>query len=130
MSTPENPTPDAGAELTRWLETPQGGYLLEWEERQLDLIVADIFGYNAVQLGLPACDFLRANRMVLRVAAGQEKGVALATDFAQLPLATASVDLVVMPHVLEFATDPHQILREVERVLMPEGHIVICGFNP
>ena len=48
----------------------------------------------------------------------------------QLPLASHSVDLVVLPHVLEFAQRPHQILREAERVLIPEGQLVICGFNP
>jgi SAM-dependent methyltransferase len=33
-------------------------------------------------------------------------------------------------HTLELAQDPHQALREVERVLMPEGRVVIVGFNP
>jgi SAM-dependent methyltransferase len=120
----------AASGLTQWLATPQGSYVLDWEQRRLDNIVADIFGYNAVQLGLPGCDLLRANRIALRFSAGAEPGVALVADLAQLPLATSSIDLVVMPHVLEFADDPHQILREVERVLMPEGHVVICGFNP
>ena len=48
----------------------------------------------------------------------------------ELPIATQSIDLVVLPHVLEFADEPHQILREVDRVLMPEGRLVIVGFNP
>ena len=112
------------------MATPQGAYALEWEQGKVDQIVADIFGYNAVQLGLPACDFLRASRIALRFCAGGEPGVALATELAHLPLATSSIDLVVMSHALEFAADPHQILREVERVLMPEGQVVICGFNP
>ena len=51
-------------------------------------------------------------------------------DFAELPFATQSLDLVVLPHVLEFAQEPHQILREVERVLIPEGQIIVTGFNP
>ena len=41
-----------------------------------------------------------------------------------------SLDLVVLPHTLELARDPHLTLREVERVLVPEGRVVICGFNP
>ena len=49
---------------------------------------------------------------------------------SELPFANESIDLVVLPHVLEFATDPHQILREVDRVLRPEGRLVIAGFNP
>src|SRR5271169_1738456 len=119
MSTPVTRSQDL-SELAQWLATPQGSYVLDWEQARLDNMVADIFGYNAVQLGLPACDLLRANRIALRFCAGAEPGVALAADLAQLPLATSSIDLVVMPHVLEFADDPHQILREVERVLMPE----------
>jgi len=47
-----------------------------------------------------------------------------------LPFAEQSLDLVVMPHTLEFSRDPHSCLREVERVLVPDGRGVICGFNP
>src|SRR5205814_9709268 len=48
----------------------------------------------------------------------------------ELPLATQSIDLVLLPHVLEFAEEPHRILREVDRVMMPEGRLIIVGFNP
>ena len=51
-------------------------------------------------------------------------------ETAELPFASESIDLIVLPHVLEFASDPHQILREVDRVLRPEGRLVISGFNP
>ncbi|MBU6261064.1 MAG: methyltransferase domain-containing protein, partial [Burkholderiales bacterium] len=47
-----------------------------------------------------------------------------------LPFPNASLDLVVLPHALELARDPHQTLREVERVLVAEGRVVIVGFNP
>jgi SAM-dependent methyltransferase len=59
-----------------------------------------------------------------------ERRVAVITRFEELPFATQSIDLVVMPHILEFAQEPHQVLREVDRVLVPEGHVVITGFNP
>ena len=48
----------------------------------------------------------------------------------EMPFANESIDLIVLPHVLEFASDPHQILREVDRVLRPEGRLIISGFNP
>jgi SAM-dependent methyltransferase len=120
----------AGSALGDWLGTAQGRYLVEWERAKFDHIVVDIFGYNAVQLGLPSHDFLGSSRIALRFCAGTDPGAALVSDLTQLPLATSSIDLIVMPHVLEFADDPHQILREVERVLMPEGQVVIAGFNP
>ena len=47
-----------------------------------------------------------------------------------LPFEGKSVDVVLMPHTLDFAEDPHQVLREVQRVLSPEGYAVILGFNP
>lgn len=116
--------------LSDWLETPQGRYLLEWEQARLDAVVADIFGYNALQLGLPELDLLRANRMPFRFTCGSLGKAAVLADDDALPFATASLDLVVLPHVLEFARRPHHVLREVERVLVPEGSVVISGFNP
>jgi 2-polyprenyl-3-methyl-5-hydroxy-6-metoxy-1,4-benzoquinol methylase len=37
---------------------------------------------------------------------------------------------VLMPHTLEFVNNPHQVLREVEKIIRPEGHLIILGFNP
>jgi len=113
-----------------WLQTPQGSYVLNWELSKHDLLLADVFGFNAVQVGLPGIDYLRANRMPLRFRCGGEIGDEVLTDLHHLPLASQSVDLIVLPHVLEFDENPHQVLREVERVLVPEGQAVVTGFNP
>lgn len=113
-----------------WFETCLGQYVLEREQAYFDRAVADIFGYNAMQIGFPQYDFLRDNRMALQFCAGTEKGVAVLATPDFLPIETNSIDLVLMPHVLEFESNPHQILREVQRILMPEGHVIICGFNP
>ena len=116
--------------LSGWLGTPQGAYALHWELAQFDSAVEDVFGFRALQIGLPEVDFLRQNRVPFRFTLALEPGAALAADPLQLPLAAQSVDLVVLPHVLEFHHNPHDVLREVERVLMPEGQVVISGFNP
>ena len=116
--------------LSEWFATGQGGYVLTREQKFFDRTVSDIFGYNALQLGLPEHDFLRSSRMPLRFSAGNQAGNAVRLSCTELPFASASLDLVLIPHVLEFAEHPHQILREVERVLMPEGSLVISGFNP
>lgn len=128
-----------------WLATPPGAYLLEWEQRHVDAAVADVFGFHALQLGLPELDALRGNRMPHRWLAvdvphrspglnlakpHSHSAVALNCDFDALPFDSQSLDLVVLPHALELARDPHLTLREVERVLMPEGRVVIIGFNP
>lgn len=123
--------------MQEWFETPPGRYLLAWERAAFDGAVGDIFGYHAVQLGLPELDALAANRMPHKWLALSEGHVQtspvkpdLITNFAALPFEENSVDLVVLPHSLELNLDPHNTLREVERVLVPEGKVVICCINP
>jgi SAM-dependent methyltransferase len=128
----ENPSFAGAADMSAaaWLQTPLGQYLLARERAYIDKTVADIFGYNALQIGLPEFDLLRANRMPLRVSVDRGVAANLRADGSELPIVSASVDLVLLPHVLEFTDNPHQILREVERVLVPDGHLVLTCFNP
>jgi len=115
-----------------WLETPPGRYVRDWEQAKFDLLVADIFGFNALQIGFPGFDTLRANRMPFRFRCCGEgaRPAEVSSDPHHLPFGTNSIDLVVLPHILEFDPHPHQILREADRVLVPEGQVVISGFNP
>jgi len=140
-------------ELGAWLRTPPGQCLLRWEQSHIDQAVADVFGYHALQLGLPELHALRANRMPHRWVASDTPPVpqrlalpegvdgapfglpfdadaAMHCDFDALPFPNHSLDLVVLPHALELSGDPHLTLREVERVLVPEGRVMILGFNP
>ena len=121
-------------DLAAWLATPPGQYLLAWEQAQLDRVVADLFGFHALQLGLPELEALRGNRMPHRWLAGDggaaAHALALHCETDALPFAERSLDLVILPHTLELARDPHLTLAEVERVLVPEGRVVILGFNP
>ena len=125
MSTLLNPQSPAA-----WLATPLGQYALENELRYVDETVADVFGFNALQLGLPEHDFLRASRIPFKCCVAPAGPAGLRARFRDLPIASNSIDLLVLPHVLEFSVNPHQILREVQRILMPEGHAVIMCFNP
>lgn len=112
-----------------WLETPLGAYLREHEQALFDNAVSDVFGFNGLQLGMPEIDLLRNSRMPFLFKASQQQGL-VHCDSAQLPFSSNSIDLVLLPHTLEFSVNPHQTLREAERVLVPEGHIMISGFNP
>ena len=133
--------------MTDWLKTPPGEYLLAWEREQFDQAVSDIFGYHALQLGFAELDALRANRMPhqwLAATSSQHASshrtesdasssrpkVAMVTDAGALPFSANSLDLLVLPHTLELSQDPHATLREAERVLVPEGRVVISGLNP
>lgn len=145
----------AVAEIDLWLQSPPGRYVLEWQQQQLDRCVSNLFGFHALQLGWPALQGLRTNRMPHRWLLTQpgfmpgETGLSAAeapartdgpdggpirpsvlADFEALPFPSQTLDLAVLPHTLEVADDPHQTLREVERVLVPEGRVVILGFNP
>jgi SAM-dependent methyltransferase len=113
-----------------WFASPLGEYLLEKERAYLDDVTPDIFGFHALQLGMPEVDLLRESRIAhrMRIAAADHPDVYAKSH--ELPLATHSIDLVLLPHVLEFAAEPHAVLREVDRVMMPEGRLVIVGFNP
>jgi SAM-dependent methyltransferase len=113
-----------------WLQTPLGEYLLEQEQSLFDSAVSDLFGFNAVQVGMPEVDFLRNCRIPFRLRAASQGNVMLRCDSVQFPFATSSADLLLLPHVLEFSPNPHDTLREAERVLVPEGHLVVSGFNP
>ena len=115
---------------TEWLASSPGQYVVTREQAYFDEAVADIFGYHALQLGLEQVDLLRASRIPLRVHAGPQGAVGLRMDFRDLPIDSNSVDLMVLPHTLEFSAHPHQVVREVARVLRPEGHVIISGFNP
>jgi SAM-dependent methyltransferase len=115
---------------TEWHETPLGRYVADCEQAYFDQAVADIFGFNALQLGMPADDLLRNSRIPYRFKAASQGEVKALCETGQLPFATNSLDLLLLPHGLEFCPNPHQVLREAERVLVPEGHIVVSGFNP
>lgn len=143
------------------LGQPVASGLLAWEQAQADALLADVFGYHAVQLGWPELQALRHNRMPHRWQAGTEfewpqiqKALCTPDDRdlspsqppkADIPAPTGpdvwldsrawpwqadSLDLVVLPHTLERSADPHACLREVERVLIPEGQLLITGLNP
>lgn len=124
--------------LDSWLSTPLGQYLLAWEQQRISKAVEDIFGYHALQLGLPSLPALENNRMPNRWLVqdhlpGQQPAAspfALVSRFDALPFAEQSIDLVVLPHTLDLAVDPHATLREVSRVLVPEGRVVITCLNP
>jgi SAM-dependent methyltransferase len=112
-----------------WYESDLGQYVLAHEQAWFDAVSSDLFGFHAMQMGECETDFLRANRISHKFCAGVSSGPLLAAP-ELLPIASQSLDLLVLPHVLEFSPQPHQVLREAERVLRPEGRLLISGFNP
>ena len=113
-----------------WFSGADGRYLREREQALFDWTVSNLFGFHGVQVGLAEMDFLRTSRIKHLLHVGHSSAGGVLADPAHLPFAAQSVDLLLLPHVLEFSLWPHQILREAERVLIPEGSLVLTGFNP
>lgn len=113
----------------QWLATTIGTYLLEHEQVLFDEAVSDVFGFNALQIGMLDMDLLRNSRMPFSFRADSDAGD-VRCEVSQLPFLCNSLDLLLMPHALDFTHDPHQALREVARVLVPEGCLMLTGFNP
>ncbi|MDH5784641.1 MAG: class I SAM-dependent methyltransferase [Chromatiales bacterium] len=125
--------------MSQWCTTPLGQAVLEREEAVMRGAISRLFGYHLLQIGEGRRGFLEASRISHRMVMVDEcdcglrdvEGVEyLRGDSANLPIASDSIDVVVLPHRLEYESDPHQLLREVDRVLIPEGHLLISCFNP
>ena len=112
-----------------WLNTAPGLYVLNWEQAQFNRAVDDAFGFDALQIGFPQVGCLNENRISNRwlmqlpsqptVDISSNHGVHTICQGSiyDLPFASESMDLIALPHVLEFTANPHEALREVHRVL-------------
>ncbi len=122
--------------LRAWCRLPLGQALAQCEKQVLDDLLCDVFGYHLVLLD-PCCqsDALASSRIRHRVVqtrstAGLDTAPGLLARAEHLPLQSDSIDAFVLPHALEVARDPHQVLREIDRCLLPEGHLIVLGLNP
>ncbi len=119
--------------LESWYAGERGRYLLEQTRLALQPVLEITFGYHLLQIGTgrgqPLFDASPINHRVY--CAGQAgDGIGMVCEPDELPLESDSVDAIIAHHCLEFAPNPHQVLREIQRVLTPQGHLLIVGFNP
>ncbi|MGE3391309.1 MAG: methyltransferase domain-containing protein [Gammaproteobacteria bacterium] len=123
------------AGLRAWYGTASGQVAARLERAVLRDVLPDLFGYHLLQVGDSVYDLTESSRISHRFVVGLDGEVAGEPARAvarpdALPILANSVDLVLLPHTLEFSPNPHGILREVERVLIGEGYVLIIGFNP
>ena len=127
----------ARAGFTTWLNSATGSILAGYEQEKIAGIITGLFGYHIIQMGrygdgtLAAAGRIR-NKIELRLAEDglQDCGCGVLSSSAALPFAAHSVDVVLLPHVLEFAPDPGAVLKEIDRVLIEDGRLIVAGFNP
>lgn len=119
--------------VLEWQQSQPGARVVAHEREVLAGLVHDLFGYQLVQLGQLGSDLGHLTCCPVRIKtliSHRALPGSLVAEPQQLPIAADSIDVAILPHTLDFAPDPHQVLREVERILIPEGRVVIVGFNP
>ncbi len=130
------PFRESFADMEALLASPLGMALIDEERAQINEALNCVFGYHLLQLGVEArLDLSEHSRISHKfclhphIKPSSSHPGALA-DFNHLPLASESIDAVILHHALDFSQTPHHLLREATRVIIPRGHLVIIGFNP
>lgn len=122
------------AQLNAWFESQLGNRVLQMEIQCLSTILPKLFGFHLVQIGsIGHGRLLENSRIRHKCVLSRSLDTPSTCVYARataLPFANDSVDVVVLPHILEFEDHPHEVLREVQRILIPEGRVIILGFNP
>lgn len=127
---------EIGQALSDWYLTSPGSRVAAHEREVVSSMVTDLFGYQLLQLGelgsdtayLAQCPVRNKTLISHRPDAGHPEVIVGASQL--LPITADSIDAMILVHTLDFSPDPHQVLREVERVLIPEGRVIVIGFNP
>ena len=129
-----------------WFDSGLGQWLLAAESEHCQNLVPAGYYPAALQIGMARKDFLApieidqryyvnlpSERVGSDAIAGmpdkKRDGHHVIAEPHALPFGDKTHSLIVMPHCLDFCKDPHQVLREVNQILIPEGCIVVMGFN-
>ena len=120
-------------EMGEWLQTALGQELLARESALLDEYLPTRFGYHFMQFGFTDHTFFENSRIGHKFSLSADTGTSdhdLIASTQSLPVKSETVDLVLLHHALDFSSHQHQLLREVSRVLISGGSVIIFGFNP
>ena len=126
--------------LQHWFAADMGQAVLATEQRLLSRCLVDCFGYHLLQLSadnnLDLYGDCRVQRRfkagpIVPDAGGADASAAFVRcNFEELPFETDSIDVALVHHVPEFSADPHAVLRELYRIVVPNGRVILLGFNP
>lgn len=124
---------DGLARLIEWYGTPLGKSYENAELYSIREVISTLFGFHLLLVSPPwEGSPLDASRISHRVVmpCTRTADASLVGAAQAFPIDTDTLDVVILPHTLEFVGRPHEVLREVDRCLIPEGHVLILGFNP
>ncbi|RKZ56191.1 MAG: class I SAM-dependent methyltransferase [Gammaproteobacteria bacterium] len=123
----------SSAHLEAWYQGKNGPYVLASLRRALQPVLDLSFGYHILQMGIARdCPLYEQSTINHRIYSADSPGgaVNLVSHSDELPLESDSIDTLIAHHSLEFGPNPHRVLREMQRVLAPQGHLLIVGVNP
>lgn len=124
---------DAQAPLAQWYSTSLGQSISARLEQELSILLGDVFGYQGLQVGnlVPGLHLLQGAGLQRHLTLDAPGNVAdIHADVTSLPVASDTMKAVAFFHTLDFCDNPHQALREADRVLTEDGQLLIVGFNP
>lgn len=116
--------------MNKWIETRAGRSLIEAERYRIKLSLPDMHGHYLLQYSAWDKKIIESTTLRHEFFVTQDGSSGALIDFMQLPFRDNSMDCVVAHHVLDQCDNPHQALREAARVVVPNGYLVIVGFNP
>jgi len=114
--------------LIAWWESSLGQCVFKQEQQLFQSTPEHFHGYYQLQIGVEHNLLPDMTMPKFRKRMASSADVAGCTQ--SLPFKSKSLDTLMLSHVLEFSPDPHQVLREGERVLVGDGTMIICCFNP
>jgi len=126
---------DRNVALRTWWSGGLGRAVVAAESELLGEALEDVFGWEFLQIGAWGADRellagARTRRQAIVAPGALSAGADIIGRPSQLPVVSDSVDAALLPHTLEFAADPYAIVREVDRVLVGEGQLIVLAFRP
>ncbi len=144
-----SPIIDSQVDIESWFASPLGQRVLQQQQQYLDHLLEDMFGYHLMQLSVinnvclfsqsPTSHQFRVNAKIPENLSDREvadsqnsktSNINAVAAFENLPIDSDSIDVALLHHALDYSPTPHQLLREAARVIIPNGHIILVGFNP
>lgn len=123
---------DSLREIRSWFGSSIGTRVLQTEQAILDQLLSGFFGYHLLQASILDSAFYGSSPIQNKFSLGLDGDdeVPMVARATELPFENDSIDVILLHHLLDFMDSPLDTLREITRVSLPMGYLVVVGFNP
>lgn len=139
MKTKQTPLLHPRQKFLEWYHVTTLGQILQTiEASYLQSALKLTYNQKTLQVGPLGSETLYIDREFLRDFALIDQDLSppnpypglIVSNFDELPIASDSIDILILSHIIEFEAEPYPVLREAERILKPEGRLFLLGLNP